>query len=231
MRHKTALVLLSGGIDSTTALAQVRDMGSDAVTVTFSYGQSLHRELEYAAGNAVRFGAVEHHQIGLDLSAISGGCALLGDGPMPVGRTIEEIDADEKPASYVPFRNGIFFAYLIGMGEMMGIEDIWAGCNGLNSGNYPDDTAEFAAAMTNAGRVGTSIRYRPRILVPYAYWTKENIVKAGLAMNVDYSRTYSCYQNASPHCGVCDSCVERKAALLANHLDIEGLPLGEAVHR
>jgi len=227
---KTALVLLSGGVDSTTVLRKVRAEGFDVVTVTFDYGQTLSKELSVAASNSDRYGAVIHHEIVIDLGPAAGRCALFKNAkwPLPVDRTPEEIRAGGTPASYVSFRNGIFFAYLIAMGESLGIADIYAGCNGLLSGNYYDDTEEFAAAFSRAARVGTTPDYSPTIHVPFAATDKSWIVAEGLRLGVDYAKTYSCYRNQTPHCGRCDSCKERAAAFAANGLNLEGEPVGTA---
>jgi 7-cyano-7-deazaguanine synthase len=232
MRHSAdALVLLSGGVDSTTVLARVRSRGFAVITVTFDYGQTLRHELAVAAGNSERYGAVIHYEIPLDLGPAATNCALMAGSSreLPTDRTVEEINQGGTPPSYVPFRNGIFFAYLVGMGESLGIEDIYAGCNGLLSGQYYDDTMEFAAAFTEAARAGTSRNYCPEIHVPYAATDKGRIVAEGLRLGVDYSQTYSCYTNAVPHCGRCDSCQERAVAMAANGLNIEGEHVGAAI--
>jgi 7-cyano-7-deazaguanine synthase len=218
-------VLLSGGIDSTTVLAMLRKRGVRVVTVTFEYGQTLEREVAVAAGNAARFAVDQHYQVALDLTRFGGGCSLLDHGsPILKGRTWDEIAADPRPSSYVPFRNGIFFAYLVGLGEYLGIEEIYGGCNGLNSGNYPDDTKEFLAAMTEVARQGTGRGYRPTIGSPFTDLFKWEVVKCGLELGVDYSLTYSCYANRNPHCGECDSCLMRKSAMAMNGLTLEGFP-------
>jgi len=230
-RKADALVLLSGGIDSTTVLAAVRAEGRTPITVTFDYGQTLSYELEVAARNSERYRAAAHFQIPLDLGPVAAKCALIAGSPvpLPLDRTLHEIDNGGTPPSYVPFRNGIFFAYLIAMGEAMAIENIYAGCNGLLSGQYYDDTAEFAKAFAYAGQVGTAKGYLPMIHVPYAFTDKATIVDSGLQLGVDYRETYSCYANARPHCGRCDSCKERGIALAVHGLNLEGKPIGAAV--
>jgi 7-cyano-7-deazaguanine synthase len=219
-----AVVLLSGGIDSTTALALARHYGFDCHALIFDYGQRLARELDYAERNAQRHATVST-VVRAPMNWIDPACSLLGAAPLQTGRSTSEIADSGPPTSYVPFRNGIMFAYAVAYGEARGIETIFGGCNGLQSGNYPDDTAEFGKAFTQAAQIGTQPGYQPRIWLPFATMPKAQIVGLGRRLGVDYTATWSCYDNGDRHCGRCDSCAQRRAAFTPNDLDLEGNPI------
>lgn len=205
-----AILLLSGGIDSTTLLAQLSAEGYRVHCLTFDYGQTLEKEIGIARRNAEKY-RQEWQLMTIDLSGLKSKCALLGDGTIPTGRTDEEIDK-ETPSTYVPFRNGIFLAYAVALGEAQGINQIFAGGNGLNSGQYPDDTSLFAADFQTAANSGTSPEYVPKIRFPYANIHKSDVVAIGERLSVDYTETWSCYLNGPLHCGECDSCYQRLKA-------------------
>jgi 7-cyano-7-deazaguanine synthase len=167
-----ALVLLSGGIDSTTVLVELTGSGRNVISVTFNYGQTLSIELEYARDNAVRYGVQKHMEVPLDLSAMGVGCSLIDRNvELHLDRNKLDIDDDPHPTSYVPFRNGIFLAWLVALGECMNVENIYAGCN-EQSGGYPDDTRQFIAAMSRAADLGTSPGYHPMIFAPFTNMAK-----------------------------------------------------------
>lgn len=219
-----AILLLSGGIDSTVVLAGLTGyvrhgpgagpgpVGGRVHALVFDYGQSLRPELAYAAANAERYGA-HLVEVAADLTWLPGGRGILGGPqPMPSGRAVADIAAAGTPPTYVPFRNGILLAYAVAYGEALGIEAIYAGANGLASGNYPDDTWAFARAMTAAAREGTAPGYAPSIVFPLADLTKRQVVQRGRALGVDFAATWSCYHDGPAHCGRCDSCAQRIAA-------------------
>lgn len=218
MRQPDCVLLLSGGIDSTTVLAELVALGRAPHCLIFDYGQTLVKEVQVARDNAARYGAPSA-VLRSCLEQLPGDCSLLqGDvSTISTGRSRNEIAAAGTPGSYVPFRNGIFLAYAVAWGESLGVEEIYCGGNGLDSGNYPDDTEDFALAMTVAARVGTSPQYRPTIRFPNARLTKAQVVANGLSLGVDYDKTWSCYKNDAAHCGQCDSCVQRQHALALAH--------------
>jgi 7-cyano-7-deazaguanine synthase len=234
-----ALLLLSGGIDSTTLLAYIvkefeEYTGGDGRQVhclLFDYGQTLFKEVLVARDNAYTYKAtstiisIPFHNW---LPRSEGHSAIIKgyrNNALPMGRTVEEIRlGDDSPPSYVPFRNGILLAYAVAYGESLGVEDIYVGANGLESGNYWDDTAAFARAMTSAAQQGTHPDYKPEIHFPFSEISKSQIVEIGLSLGVDYSRTWSCYLGDTDHCGRCDSCVQRLAAFKSHGLNIGGLP-------
>lgn len=205
-----AILLLSGGVDSTTLLAQLSTEGVKLHCLTFDYGQTLKKEVTIARNNAEKY-RQEWQKVTIDLSWLNTPCSLLGKGKIPTNRTPDQID-HQTPTTYVPFRNGIFLAYAVAFGESNKINRIFCGGNGLYSGQYPDDTALFAWDFQNAANSGTSPAYNPKIRFPYANTPKSNVVAIGKRLSVDYSQTWSCYQNGLHHCGKCDSCYQRLKA-------------------
>jgi 7-cyano-7-deazaguanine synthase len=208
-----AIVLLSGGIDSATALAMTRAAGRRCHALSFRYGQRHAVELAAAARVAEALGASEHRIIELDLRAI-GGSALTGDISVPKGRTEEEIGAG-IPVTYVPARNTIFVAYAIAVAEVTGASEIVMGVNVLDSSGYPDCRPEWLAAMQEVARLGTKAGAERRgitMRAPLIKMSKSEIIRAGVALGVDYSLTHSCYDPdpSGAACGACDSCILRR---------------------
>ncbi len=211
---KSAVVLLSGGVDSATTLAIARNQGFLPYALSFAYGQRHSRELESATRVAAALGAKEHRILTLDLRLI-GGSALTGEIAVPKGRSLEEIGSG-IPVTYVPGRNTIFLALALAWAEVLGAEDVFFGANILDYSGYPDCRPEYTEAferMANlATKAGVEGRSRFKIHTPLIRMTKAEIVRAGHALGVDFSLTWSCYE-PSPDgraCGLCDSCVLRK---------------------
>ena len=203
---KKAVVLYSGGLDSTTCMAIARDQGFDAYALSFSYGQRHTVELDKARDYAPRIGAREHMVIDIDLRKM-GGSALTADIEVPK----EGVAENEIPITYVPARNTIFLSFALGWAEVLGAADIYIGVNALDYSGYPDCRPEFIAAFrqmanlaTKAGVEGQSYQ----IHTPLIDLTKAQIIKRGLELGVDYGLTHSCY-DPTPQglaCGHCDSC-------------------------
>lgn len=208
-----SVLLLSGGIDSTTLLAHLANLDMRPLCLIFDYGQTLRKEVGIAQQNARRYGC-ESRVIDLDLSWTAPRCGLFS-GAVPVKRSVNQIAAAGTPLTYVPFRNGVFLSVAVAYAEGHNLEKIYCGGNGLHSGNYWDDTTEFAAAFQQAARQGTSPYYHPEIIFTFANMPKHMVLEYGRSLGVDYTRTWSCYLNEDQPCGVCDSCVQRKAAF--NH--------------
>lgn len=226
MTKPSAVILLSGGIDSTTALILADAMGYDVTALIFDYGQRLQIEVNVARENAERYlGHKNYAVVDAPMNWIDPNCSLLGPRALQTGRDARDIALGGPPTSYVPFRNGIFFAYAAAYAEPRRIETIIAGCNGLLSGNYSDDTQAFGHAMQAAIREGTQPGWKPSIWLPFTEVPKRQIVALGLRLGVDYRNTWSCYDNGPAHCGRCDSCVQRRAAFAPNGLDLEGNPI------
>ena len=205
MKRK-AVVLYSGGLDSTTCLAIAVAKGFAPYAISFSYGQRHGHELAIARDNARRFGALEHLVVEFDLR-LMGGSALTADIDVPKGGVGNNI-----PVTYVPARNTIFLSFALGWAEVLGACDIFIGVNALDYSGYPDCRPEYIAAyerMANlATRAGVEGACQFRIHAPLINLSKAEIIKKGVALGVDYSRTHSCY-DPTPEgisCGVCDSC-------------------------
>ena len=208
-----AIVLLSGGIDSATALAMTRAAGRRCHALSFRYGQRHVVELEAAARVAAALGADAHKIIDLDLRAI-GGSALTDDIAVPKGRTDGEMAAG-IPVTYVPARNTIFVAYAIAVAEVAGASEIVVGVNVLDSSGYPDCRPEWLGAMQEVARLGTKAGVERRgitMRAPLIRMSKAEIIRAGVGLGVDYSLTHSCYDPdaSGAACGACDSCLLRR---------------------
>lgn len=203
---KKAVILYSGGLDSTTCLAIARAEGFAPYAMSFAYGQRHRHELEVATANAKAMGALEHLVVEFDLRKM-GGSALTSDIAVPkegVGSAI--------PVTYVPARNTIFLSFALGWAEVLGAFDIFIGVNALDYSGYPDCRPEYIAAfetMANlATRAGVEGTGRFRIHAPLIRLTKGEIIRKGEALGVDYGRTHSCYDPTEEGlaCGLCDSC-------------------------
>jgi 7-cyano-7-deazaguanine synthase len=209
-----AIVLLSGGLDSSTALAMTKAAGRRCHALSFRYGQRHAVELQAAATVARALGAVSARVIDIDLRGI-GGSALTDDIAVPKGRDEREIGAG-IPVTYVPARNTIFVSYALAVAEVVGAREIVLGVNVLDSSGYPDCRPDWLAAMQEVARRGTraGVEGRTPVLVaPLIAMTKADIIRAGLALGVDYGLTLSCYDpdDEGGACGGCDACQLRRA--------------------
>jgi 7-cyano-7-deazaguanine synthase len=210
---KKAVVLLSGGLDSTTSLAMAVADGFAIYAISFRYGQRHSVELESARRVASAFGVEKHLVVDIDLRAI-GGSALTDDIGVPKGRSGDEM-ISEIPVTYVPARNTVFLSFALAWAEVLNAEDIFIGVNALDYSGYPDCRPEYIESferMANlATKAGVEGRMRLKIHAPLIAMTKAEIVKRGLEMGVDYSVTHSCYDPATSGlaCGKCDSCLLR----------------------
>jgi len=204
--QKKAVILYSGGLDSTTCLAIARDEGYAPYAISFSYGQRHQQELEVARQNARPMGALDHLLVDFDLRKM-GGSALTSDMAVP-----KDGVGDEIPVTYVPARNTIFLSFALGWAETLGAFDIFIGVNALDYSGYPDCRPEFIKAyetMANlATKAGVEGQGRVKIHTPLISLTKADIIRKGLSLGVDYGRTHSCYDPSEDGaaCGLCDSC-------------------------
>ena len=207
------MVLLSGGLDSTTALAVARSAGYELYAMSFRYGQRHSLELESASRVASAIGVEKHLIANFDLRAI-GGSALTDQIEVPKERGAEEI-ASGIPRTYVPARNTIFLSFALAWAEVLGAQDIFIGVNALDYSGYPDCRPEYIESferMANlATKAGAEGRLRLKIHTPLIAMTKAEIIVTGLRLGVDYSLTHSCYDPSSEGiaCGKCDSCLLR----------------------
>jgi len=207
---KPAVVLLSGGMDSTTTLAVAQHEGFATYALSFRYGQRHAIELEAARRIAARFQVLQHIIVPIDLRAL-GGSALTSDLEVPKDRSTSEM-AHGIPVTYVPARNTIFLSLALGWAEVLQAADIFMGVNALDYSGYPDCRPEFIAAFENlanlATRAGVEGTLRTRIHAPLIHLSKSEIIQRGLELGVDFSLTMSCYDPSvdGVACGHCDAC-------------------------
>ena len=210
MTEKSAVVLLSGGLDSTTTLALAKKQGFDLFALTFDYGQRHSVELDRARDIARHFGVVDHQIVKIDLRQF-GGSALTDSIDVPVGRDQEEMTA-EIPITYVPARNTIFLSFCLAYAEVKEASNIFIGVNAVDYSGYPDCRPEFIAAfeiLANlATKAGVEGKNQMKIHTPLIELSKAEIIEKGLELGVDYGMTHSCYnpRGDGKSCGVCDSC-------------------------
>lgn len=208
-----AVVLLSGGVDSTTAAAVAKADGFEVCAISFDYQQRHRQELDAAARVADHLGIEQRLVFPIDLRLI-GGSALTDSIEVPKDRD-EESMAGEIPATYVPGRNLIFLSVATAWAETLGASDLYAGVNAIDYSGYPDCRPEFIAAFNEAANLATKIGVegdRVHVHTPLADLSKAEIVRRAMELGVDLSLTHSCY-DPSPEglaCGSCDSCVLRR---------------------
>jgi 7-cyano-7-deazaguanine synthase len=206
-------VLLSGGLDSATVLALSRSEGKTCHALSFRYGQRHGVEVEFAKRIAEKLGAASHRICAIDVQCLSGS-ALTGQGEVPKGRSEHDIGTG-IPSTYVPARNTLFAAHALALAESIGADEIALGINALDYSGYPDCRPEWLAAMQEVARLGTKVGVtgRPiRFFAPLVGMGKAEIIRAGVALGVDYGVTVSCYDPAPDGlaCGECDSCILRR---------------------
>ncbi|BEQ14929.1 7-cyano-7-deazaguanine synthase QueC [Desulfoferula mesophila] len=208
-----AVVLLSGGLDSTTCLAMARAQGYECYALSVVYGQRHQVELQAARRVARALGAAQHREIGVDLSAF-GGSALTADIEVPKGRSEDDMSG-EIPVTYVPARNTVFLSLALAWAETLDSTDLFIGVNALDYSGYPDCRPEFIMAFENmanlATKMSTTQGRRIKVHAPLIRLSKAQIIEAGLKLGVDYGLTHSCYDPAPDGrpCGQCDSCLLR----------------------
>lgn len=214
---RTAVVLVSGGLDSATCLAIARAEGFRCHALSFRYGQRHAAELAAAGRVAANLGAIEHRVMDIDLAAFGG--SALTDPSIAV--PVDGVNARDIPITYVPARNTIFLAFALAWAEVLGAHDIYIGVNAVDYSGYPDCRPEFIAAfatMANlATRAGVEDREKLRIRTPLIDLGKADIIRRGLELGVDFGATVSCYQadDEGRACGRCDSCRLRRAGFVA----------------
>ena len=212
--RKKAVILSSGGIDSTTAMAMAKREGYDLYSLSFDYGQRHAVELEAAARTAAALGARQHLVIRIDLGKI-GGSALTDEIAVPHGRSEEQL-ASGIPVTYVPARNTIFLSYALAWAEVLEAADIFIGVNAVDYSGYPDCRPEYIRAfeaMANlAIKAAVEGKLKISIRTPLIRMTKAEIIRTGTELGVDYRLTHSCYDPDARGraCGDCDSCLLRK---------------------
>jgi len=206
---KKAVILLSGGLDSTTTLAIASHQGYNCFALTFRYGQRHETELDCARAIATHFEVQDHVIANIDLRAF-GGSALTGDLAVPKNRNETEI-SDGIPITYVPARNTIFLSFALAYAESLNARDIFIGVNAIDYSGYPDCRPEYIASFQHMANLATKagVEGDPfAIHTPLIDLTKADIIKRGIALGVDYSMTCTCYDPDSKgqSCGQCDAC-------------------------
>ena len=213
MSQKKAVILVSGGLDSTTALAIARSEGYDCYTMSFDYGQRHRIELVAAERTSKVMGATAHKVINLDLRSI-GGSALTDDSI-----DVPEHETSGIPVTYVPARNTVFLSIALGWAEVLGAMDIFIGVNAVDYSGYPDCRPDYIAAFETMANLATRSGVEGQklsIRTPLINLTKAEIIQQGMALGVDYGLTVSCYQanDKGEACGKCDSCRLRRAGFV-----------------
>ena len=219
-QNRKAVVLLSGGLDSTTTAAIARSEGFELYAITFAYGQRHEAEIAAAQRIAENFGVAQHSVCHIDLRAF-GGSALTSDLAVPKGRSLDEM-SHGIPITYVPARNTIFLSFALAWAEVLGANDIYIGVNAVDYSGYPDCRPEFIAAFENLAHVATKAgvegTQRLAIHTPLITLSKAEIIRTGLELGVDYSLTTSCYDPGpdGAACGQCDACLLRLKGFAEN---------------
>ena len=212
--NKKAVVLSSGGLDSTTVMAIVKDKGYDIYSLSFDYGQRHVFELQAARRVAEIYQAKAHLVVKTDLTAI-GGSALTAEIDVPKHRKADEKSTD-IPVTYVPARNTIFLAYALAWSEVLQTPDLFIGVNAIDYSGYPDCRPEYIQAFEKMARLATKAGaeglFQIKIHTPLIQMSKAEIILAGSRLNVDYGITHSCYDPdpSGRACGNCDSCDLRR---------------------
>ncbi len=208
---KKAVVLLSGGLDSTTCAYVAKSEGYEIYALSFDYGQRLKRELDSARAVAKAVGAKEHVVMTFDLTRWGGSALTDATLDVPTGREASEME-ESIPVTYVPGRNTLFLSFGLSYAEAIGAEAIFIGVNAYDYSGYPDCRPEFIAAYQEMARLGTKagVEGHPiRIETPLLHLNKAGIVKLGQSVGADYGLTWSCYQGGATPCGTCDACILR----------------------
>lgn len=212
-----AVVLLSGGLDSTVMLALAISQGRQCHAISFDYGQKHRVELESAKAVAAHYG-IPHRIIAIEPITFWNS-SLVGDQSVPKGRTSAEIGSGSIPSTYVPARNTIFLSYALALAEVIGAQEVHYGPNALDAKPYVDCRPEFIAAYQALSNVATAQAVSgnpPRIVAPLIDWDKAEIIRQGMRLDAPLELTFSCYDplNGVAACGKCDACVLRNEGFL-----------------
>jgi 7-cyano-7-deazaguanine synthase len=218
---KKAILLFSGGLDSTTTLALMQNDGYSVHALSFQYGQRHQAELAAAQKIAASYKVAEHKIIEINMRAF-GGSALTADIDVPKNRDVKSTDI---PVTYVPARNTVFLSFALAYAEVVGTFDIFIGANVLDYSGYPDCRPEYLKAFEDMANLATAAsiegKGKFKIHAPLITMSKSDIIKAGLKLGVDYSLTLSCYDPTvdGKSCGMCDSCQLRKKGFADNDMN------------
>jgi 7-cyano-7-deazaguanine synthase len=212
MSDKKAIVLFSGGLDSTTILAMLASQGYECHLLSFDYGQNHLIELDRAKAIANQYNAFKHQIIKIDIKPFARS-SLLGSQEVPKSDTLDHLEKKIVPSTYVPARNTIFLSYAFAYAESFDISNIFIGCNALDYSNYPDCRPEYIEQFQSLINVARGMaKSSITIHAPLLHFNKSQIIIQGIQLGVDYSTTLSCYSPSDEGlaCGQCDSCLLRK---------------------
>ncbi len=209
MAAKKAVVLLSGGLDSTTSAAIAKSQGYELYALSFDYDQRHRTELDCARAIAKHMGAKRHEVLHLPLGTLGG--SALTDASLEVPDAPEDPDTigGSIPVTYVPARNTVFLSFALAYAEVVGADAIFLGINAMDYSGYPDCRPEYLAAMQNVADLATKQGVEnagPRLLAPLVEMTKADIVRAGVKHDAPLHLTWSCYRGGKHACGTCESC-------------------------
>ena len=221
-----AVVLLSGGLDSTTMLKMVQSQGYIVTALTFEYGQRHHVEVVAAREIAQRYGIIDHRIAQIDLRVFGG--SALTDNSIPLNKNTSKSSCDTNfeniPTSYVPARNTIFLSYAIGLAEVIMASKVFIGINAIDYSGYPDCRPEYLKSFNDMSKLATAVGIKNElqieVVAPLLYLSKAEIIKIGMQLKIDYSQTISCYDPTplKAACGKCDACILRLAGFAMNNL-------------
>lgn len=218
---KKAVILVSGGVDSSTILAMMQQMDYEIYAISFNYLQRHKVELERITQFIKSYNVKSHQIINIDLRSFGG--SSLTDDNIGVPKYFSEDELkDDIPVTYVPARNTIFLSYALGYAEVIGAHDIFIGVNAVDYSNYPDCRPEYIASFETMANLATALGVQGqkiRVNAPLIKMTKKEIIATGLALGVDYSKTISCYDPSltGASCGACHSCLLRLQGFIANN--------------
>ncbi|MFT5527696.1 MAG: 7-cyano-7-deazaguanine synthase [Pirellulaceae bacterium] len=221
--NKRAVILLSGGLDSTTVLAMAKQQGFELCCISFRYGQRHAHEIEASTQVALKMGVFKHIIVDIDLRQF-GGSALTSDIEVPKSESVDDIGS-EIPVTYVPARNTIFLSFAMAYAEVLDSRDIFIGVNALDYSGYPDCRPEYIAAFQQMANLATKSGVEGdspvNIHAPLINLTKAEIIRCGLELGVDYGLTTSCYDpnESDQACGNCDACLLRKKGFAENGIN------------
>ena len=214
MSQRTAIALLSGGLDSATAAALALEQGDRVIGLSFDYGQRHRKELDAAAAVAQQLGLAEHHCIAVNLASWGG--SALTDASISIPS--EGVQEGVIPTTYVPGRNTVFIAIGLSLAEARGAERLVLGVNAVDYSGYPDCRPDYLATFQELADLASKIGregHGTQLWSPLVHWSKTRIVEEALRLNVPIEATWSCYSGGTHPCGVCDSCRIRDEALRA----------------
>ncbi|MEZ5690970.1 MAG: 7-cyano-7-deazaguanine synthase QueC [Rickettsiales bacterium] len=223
INEKKAVLLLSGGLDSTTVLAMAKEQGFSVHALSFSYGQRHNYELSAAKKIAAKMGAVEHRIVNIDLAGFGGSALTESSLAVPKDRDETELSSG-IPITYVPARNTIFLSFALAWAEVLNAYDIFIGVNAVDYSGYPDCRPEFIESFERTANLATAYGVESankiKIHTPLINLSKASIIEEGIRLGVDYSLTTSCYDPDvyGKSCGHCDACILRLKGFRENSM-------------